>query len=151
MSESTSDLAARSDLAGNVVDNAHKKVPAKSGDAPALKIENVTKASPSGSPMAHQMEMTPDGKFLYVTDGLDGAVVKIDLSNDTIVKSIPIGGKEPHSIVFSADGKTAYIAVRHEPTENESSVFVYDVTKDQVTERIPGIAAPLVCGLVYQQ
>jgi YVTN family beta-propeller protein len=114
------------------------------------KIENVTKVAAGGTPMAHQSQITPDYKFLYITDGADGAVVKIDLGTDTIAKTIPVG-KEPHSIVFSADGKTAYIAVRHEPIENESSVFVYDVEKDQVTDRIPGIAAPLICGLVWSQ
>ncbi|MHB1326504.1 MAG: YncE family protein [Thermoleophilia bacterium] len=112
------------------------------------KIENVTKVAPGGTPMAHQSQMTPDGKFLYVTDGADGSVVKIDLGTDTIAKTIPVG-KEPHAIVFSADGKTAYISVRHEPVENQSSVFVYDVEKDQVTDRIPGIPAPLICGLVW--
>lgn len=114
------------------------------------KIENVTKAATSGTatPMAHQTEVTPDGKYMYVTDGIDGSVVKIDMATEKIVKTIPVG-KEPHSIVFSADGKTAYITVRHEPVENESSVFVYDVEKDQVTDRIPGIGAPLICGLIW--
>ena len=112
------------------------------------KIENVTTVAPGGAPMAHQTQMTPDFKYLYVTDGADGSVVKIDLATDTKLKTIPVG-KEPHSIVFSADGKTAYISVRHEPVESESSVFVYDVEKDQVTDRIPGIAAPLICGLIW--
>ena len=114
------------------------------------KIDNVTKPSPTGGPMAHQSQVTPDGNFMYVTDGVDGSVVKIDMNTEKIVKTIPVG-KEPHAIVFSADGKTAYIAVRHEPTENMSSVFIYDVANDQVTDRIPGISAPLICGLILQQ
>ncbi len=116
------------------------------------KIENVTKAPGTGSaaPMAHQSEVTPDGKYMYVTDGIDGSVVKIDMSTEKILKTIPVG-KEPHSIVFSSDGKKAYIAVRHEPVENESSVFVYDVDKDQVIDRIPGIQAPLICGLILDE
>ena len=114
------------------------------------KIDNVTKPSPSGGPMAHQSQVTPDGNFMYVTDGVDGSIVKIDMNTEKILKTIAVG-KEPHGIVFSADGKTAYIAVRHEPIENQSSVFTYDVTNDQVTGRIPGISAPLICGLVLQQ
>jgi len=115
------------------------------------KIENVTKAPTSGTatPMAHQTQVTPDGKFMYITDGIDGAVVKFDMDSETVVKTVPVG-KEPHSIVFSGDGKTAYITVRHEPIENESSVFVYDVEKDQVIDRIPGIPAPLACGLIFE-
>jgi len=111
------------------------------------KIDNVTKASPSGAPLAHQAEMTPDGKFLYVMDSVDGSVVKIDTATDQVVKTVPVG-KDPHAIVFSSDGKTAYIAVRKEPDEKSSSVFVYDVEKDQVIDRIPGIGAPQVCSLV---
>ncbi len=114
------------------------------------KIEDVTKASPGGEPLSHQMAVTPDGKYIYVADSIDGRLVKIDPSNDKIVKSVP-AGKEPRSIVFSADGKIAYISVCHEPVDNESSIFVYDVKKDEVVGRIPGIAAPLVCGIVLAE
>ncbi|MHB8793196.1 MAG: YncE family protein [Thermoleophilia bacterium] len=112
------------------------------------KIEDVTTASPTGkmAPMAHQTAMTPDGKYLYVTDGIEGALSKVDVANGT-VRKIQVG-KEPHSIVLTPDGKTAYISVRHEPDEGNSSVFIYDVEKDTVTGRIPGIPAPLVCGLI---
>jgi DNA-binding beta-propeller fold protein YncE len=115
------------------------------------KIENVTSPSPTGStsPMAHQTAMTADGKYLYVTDGVDGAIAKVDVNAGTSQK-FPVG-KEPHSIVISADGKTGYITVRHEPVENESSVFIYDMAKDQVTGRIPGIPAPLACGIILEQ
>ncbi len=112
------------------------------------KIENITKPSPELT--VHQSEVTPDGKYLYVTGGADDTLIKIDMETDQVVKKIPIGG-ETHSIVFTPDGKTAYIAVRHQPTENESSIFVYDVEKDQVTDRIPGIKAPLICGIVLAE
>lgn len=114
------------------------------------KIDNVTKPSPTGAPMSHQSQTTPDGKWLYVTDGIDGSVVKINMETEKIEKTVPVG-KEPHSIIFSADGKTGYLAVRHEPDENSSSVFVYDVEKDTVIDRIPGIKAPLICGIALQE
>ncbi|MFA5810048.1 MAG: YncE family protein [Thermoleophilia bacterium] len=111
------------------------------------RIENVTKPSPTGATLAHQSEMTPDGKYLYVMDSIDGAVVKIDTATDEIVKTVPVG-KDPHAMVFSSDGKTGYIAVRKEPDEKSSSIFVYDVEKDQVIDRIPGIPVPQVCSLI---
>lgn len=112
------------------------------------RIENVTMPAPRDTPIVNDVEMTPDGRFLYVTDGVQGALVKIDQETDTIVKTIPVG-KEPRAIIFSADGTTGYITVMHEPVENESSVFVYDVVKDQVVDRIPNLAAPIASGLVW--
>ncbi len=114
------------------------------------KIENVTAPSPTGAPLAHQAESTPDKKFLYVTDGVEGQVVKIDMTNDQIVKRIDTG-YEPHAIVFSADGETAYIAVRGYPDKSGSGVFVMDVATDQITKRISGITQPLICGLVLDE
>ena len=114
------------------------------------KIQNVTNPSPSGGYMAREIEVTPDGKYMYLADGADGSLVKIDMATETVIKRVPIGG-EPHSIVFSSDGSTAYISVRHMPVEDGSSIIVYDVAKDQVIDRIPGIPAPLVGGLVLQE
>lgn len=112
------------------------------------KIENVTQANPGLS--VHQNEVTPDGKYMYVTGGADNTLVKIDMATDEIVDTIAIGG-ETHSIVFTEDGKTAYIAVRHQPVEDECSIYVYDVEKDEIIERIPGIKAPLICGIVLEE
>ncbi len=78
------------------------------------------------------------------------AKVKIDAGMDKVINRFP-AGKEPNSIVFSADGKTAYISVRHEPIPDLSSIFVYDVASDKVIDRIAGIPAPLVCRLILSQ
>lgn len=114
------------------------------------KIDNVTAPSPDGAPLAHQAESTPDKKFLYVTDGVEGQVVKIDMETDEIVSRIDTG-YEPHSIVFSADGKTGYIAVRGYPDKDVSGVFVLDTETDEVTKRISGITQPLICGLILAE
>lgn len=119
------------------------------------KITGLTQPSSSGATLQHQIAETPDGKYIYVTDGNDGAIVKVDASTDQILKTVqlrgPGGTEEPHTIVFTSDGKTAYITVRHSPTADQSSVFVYDVQKDQVVDRITGIQAPLICGAVLQE
>lgn len=115
------------------------------------KIDNVTKPSPEGKPLSHQSVVSPDGKFMYVADGIDAAVVKIDLSTDKIVKTIALGTGEPHAMVISADGKTGYIGVRHAPDQNLSSIFVMDMDKEEISATIPGIAAPLICGVVLQE
>lgn len=115
------------------------------------KIDNVTKPSPEGKPLSHQSVMTPDGKTMYVADGIDSAIVKIDVATDKILKTIPLGSGEPHAMVISSDGKTGYVGVRHAPDENQSSVFIMDMEKETITGTIPGIQAPLICGLVLQE
>ena len=115
------------------------------------KIDKVTKPSPTGAPLSHQSVLSIDGKTLYVADGIDGSIVKIDVATDTILENIPLGTGEPHAMVISSDGKTGYVGVRHAPDQNQSSVFVLDLEKDVVTDTIPGIQAPLICGLVLQE
>jgi DNA-binding beta-propeller fold protein YncE len=115
------------------------------------KIDKVTKPSPTGAPLSHQSVLSIDGKTLYVADGIDGSIVKIDVASDSILKSIPLGTGEPHAMVISSDGKIGYVGVRHAPDENQSSVFVLDLEKDVVVDTIPGIQAPLICGLVIHE
>ena len=121
------------------------------------KITDLTKTNlQKTSTYQHQIVETPDGKFIYVTDGYDGNIVKVDTSTDQVVKTVslrtsPTGTEEPHTMVISSDGKWGYIDVRHSPTANESSVFVYDLQKDQVVDRITGISAPLICGSVLEE
>jgi YVTN family beta-propeller protein len=96
------------------------------------------------------MEMTPDGQFIYVADSGTGSLVKIDVETDEVVERVALGGgaKEAHSIVFTADGKTAYVTVREVPDETSSSVFVYDVETDTVVDQIQGIPSTKVCAVI---
>ncbi|MHB0914858.1 MAG: YncE family protein [Thermoleophilia bacterium] len=116
------------------------------------KIEGVTEAQP-GKVVAHQMEMTPDGKYIYVADSGTGSLVKIDVSTDEVVDRIALGGgaKEVHSILFTPDGMTAYLTVREVPDANSSSIFIYDVASDTVTETIPGIPSAKICAVFMSQ
>ncbi|RJQ44921.1 MAG: YncE family protein [Gaiellales bacterium] len=117
-----------------------------------MKIEGVTEAQP-GKVVAHQMEMTPDGKYIYVADSGTGSLVKIDVATDEVVDRIALGGgaKEVHSIVFAPDGKTAYLTVREVPDANSSSVFIYDVESDTVTGQIQGIPSSKICAVMLVQ
>jgi YVTN family beta-propeller protein len=124
------------------------KLDAETGEE-VLRIEGVTEAQP-GKVVAHQMEMTPNGEFIYVADSGNGSLVKIDVATDEVVERVPLGGgaKEVHSIVFTADGKTAYVTVREVPDEESSSIFVYDVETDTVVDQIQGIPSTKVCAVI---
>jgi len=118
------------------------------------KVATIETTTTAGAVTMHQEDITPDGKYLYITDGQDFQMVKIDVAKKEVVKRIDLGsGAECHSIVISSDGKWGYIAVRHQPTKEQSSVFVLDLSKDEVVDRIPIVdstrkdSAPLVCGI----
>ncbi|MCL6106893.1 MAG: hypothetical protein M1309_06085 [Actinobacteria bacterium] len=64
-----------------------------------------------------------------------------------MVQQVPIGG-EPRSTVFTPTGDTAYIAVSHQPVEDEGSILVYAVNKDKVTGQHFSFPAPPAAGLV---
>jgi hypothetical protein len=73
------------------------------------------------------------------------------MDTGAIVNRIPMEGGEPYSIVFSADGKLAYIAVRHYPVEHEGSIFIYDVQKDQVIDHVSGIQGGFIGGVILAE
>jgi len=54
--------------------------------------------------------VTPDGKFVYVTNQSDNTVSVINVANNTVLPiSIPVGA-EPIGIALTPDGKFAYVA-----------------------------------------
>jgi DNA-binding beta-propeller fold protein YncE len=56
------------------------------------------------------MEITPNGKMIYVVDsaGLAATVTPISTATNTPGKPIKVGSN-PYAIVITADGKTAYV------------------------------------------
>jgi YVTN family beta-propeller protein len=64
--------------------------------------------------------MRPDGAIAYVTSEADGQVYAIDTKALRVAAKIPVGPR-PRSIVFSADGKRAYVS-----SENGAEVAILD-------------------------
>jgi YVTN family beta-propeller protein len=83
--------------------------------------------------------VSPDGSQLYVLsrggspstciDSVPGTVLVIDTATDSITDSIAVGVR-PTDVVFSTDGKTAYVL------NNSNSVSVIDTQTDTVTQSI---------------
>ena len=52
--------------------------------------------------------MDPAGHYLYATLNGDGQVIKIDLTNDTVVARVTTG-RAPRSMAIAPDGQSLYV------------------------------------------
>ncbi len=59
-------------------------------------------------PEPHEIEVTPDGRFVYVPCR-DGSYWVVDARSRTVVARIPTGGR-PHNVVASPEGRAVYLA-----------------------------------------
>lgn len=67
------------------------------------------------------------GKQLWVVNDIDNTISVIDLSNNTVVKTISVGMK-PHDIFLNASGTRAYVSVVTGDPEIPDSIYMYSVT-----------------------
>jgi YVTN family beta-propeller protein len=77
------------------------------------------------------LDVTPDGKKVYVPNHDSGSITVIDTATNTVVDTINVA-PNPHWVDVSADGKTLY-AANHE----SNVVSVIDTTTDKVLTTVP--------------
>ena len=86
------------------------------------------------------MEITADGRTIYLADGYNNRVQVIDTSTQTVVGSIPLGpalySGNPGGIALSPDGKWLYVT-----TTDDATISVIDTTTRSV------VGAPIVVGV----
>ena len=93
----------------------------------------------------HNVQVTPDGKFVFVVEGKSNTISAIDTTTGKSGNTIKVG-EGPSHIVFSPDSKTAYVTVA-EMAEVEGmnmaddlvngNVYVIDIEKGSITAKIP--------------
>jgi YVTN family beta-propeller protein len=99
----------------------------------------VKKISVGGRPMAGAI--TPDGRFLYISNFVLQGVQKIDLRSDSVVGMIP-NVKNPRGIALSADGRTAYV-----PDVINSRLSIVDLTTSTVLKSVGVGSMPVAVAL----
>jgi alpha-galactosidase len=80
--------------------------------------------------------VTPDGKYVYVTNHGSKSVDVIDTATNTVVATIPVGAG-PYGVTITPDGKTAYVA-----DSGSNNVDVIDTATNTVVARVPVGAQP---------
>jgi len=83
-----------------------------------------------------RVAVTPDGKYVYVTDHGSGNVDVIDTATNSVVATVPVGAA-PYDIAITPDGKHAYVA-----DSGSGNVDVIDTATNTVTATIPVGAQP---------
>jgi YVTN family beta-propeller protein len=82
------------------------------------------------------VEVSPNGKFAYVTDAGAKAVTVLDTATDKTSKTIPIPEGPPQFVSFSNDSKTAYVSVYDTNGSVHLIVFI-DTATGEVTGQVP--------------
>ena len=79
----------------------------------------------------NEIEITPDGRFIYVPAYSDGTYEVFDTQKKKIIKRIPVKGK-PHNVVTSSDGRRMYLS----PLAPNNDIYVVDTSTHSVITTI---------------
>ena len=90
-------------------------------DLASRKVENLIQVADDFA--QHGAGISPDGSFVLVTNFLEGSVSVVLTSTQTVVRTLVVGG-QPNEVIFSADGRTAYVT-------NQASDSVSVITLDE--------------------
>ncbi|HET6513748.1 MAG TPA: cytochrome D1 domain-containing protein [Thermodesulfovibrionales bacterium] len=93
------------------------------------KVEGEFKA-----PMVKHPYWSPDGKFVYAPDSVNGTIVKVNVSQGSIEKVITLPGTS-HYLHPSPDGKVLYSV--NEKTKGGTSLTLIDAGTDTIIKDIP--------------
>lgn len=86
-----------------------------------------------GAMMKHPY-WTKDGRYLYASDNVNNAIVKIDVRNYKIATSISLPGSN-HYLHPAPGGKLLYAV--NETTKSGTSITIIDATSDKIIKDIP--------------
>jgi YVTN family beta-propeller protein len=99
--------------------------------------------------------ISPDGKYAYICGKRSDNILRINISNDSVISNFVLGadvpnpvtstyaGKyDPQKVVISSDSKKMYVTCL-----NTSEVVVFDLIKDSIVARIPTPLLPLGAAL----
>src|SRR5260370_5105855 len=85
--------------------------------------------------------VTPDGKYVYVSNQVSNSVAVIDTVSNTIVKTILVG-TSPAGVAVTPDGKYVYVS-----NQVSNSVAVINTASNTVVATVP-VAGPSAISII---
>jgi hypothetical protein len=129
------------DTTGNADEAPPVETPAPAGDTP-VPVEGpsleIHRASVRPGPITGgTLAVTPDARYAVLADGDRGRVLRVDLSDMSVVSTALEPGDEPGRVLLDAPGETAYVALR-----GAGAVLALDVAGGAVKWRAPACGEP---------
>jgi len=110
----------------------------RSGSATVIdRAANTVKTLVTGAG-AEGIDVTPDGREVWVTNRAANTVSVIATASDSIVASFESGGQMPLRVKFTPDGREAWIS-----NARSNALTVFDTRSRQLTDTIPVGAVPI--------
>jgi len=94
----------------------------------------------SGGTSQGGVAVTPDGKYVYITNGINGVAV-IETASNTVVKTVLVG-TSPGGVAVTPDGKHVYVA-----NQGSNGVSVIDTASLTVVATVP-VTGPGVISII---
>jgi len=105
-------------------------------------VREVARISVGDGAMPYSVGIVPDGSLAFAVNNQGAYTTIIDLTNDTVVANVDLGGKGGRGVAFTPDGKRAFVTV-----EDANEVVAIDVDSRAVVNRFETGPGPR--GLVF--
>ena len=110
----------------------------RSGSATIIDRANDRVTTVVTAPGAEGIDVSPDGRELWVTNRADSSISVIDARGDTVIAKLESGGKFPIRVKFTPDGREAWVSCLQ-----SNAVTVFDAKTRQILATVPVAAAPV--------
>jgi len=110
----------------------------RSGSATIIERATDRVTSLFTAPGAEGIDVSPDGREVWVTNRADSSISVLDARRDTVIAKIESGGRFPIRVKFTPDGREAWVSCLQ-----SDAVTVFDARTRQLLSTIPVGAAPV--------
>jgi YVTN family beta-propeller protein len=110
----------------------------RSGSATIIERATDRVMSLTTAPGAEGIDVSPDGREVWVTNRADSSISVIDARGDSVIARIESGGQFPIRVKFTPDGKEAWVSCLQ-----SNAVTVFDAHSRRLLATIPVGAAPV--------
>ena len=90
------------------------------------------------APGAEGIDVSPDGREVWVTNRADSSISVLDARRDTVIAKVESGGRFPIRVKFTPDGREAWVSCLQ-----SNAVTVFDARTRKLLATLPVGAAPV--------